>query len=422
MRSAGNNSQLRLAVFTNQFPSRVSTFFARDVRALVETGVDVDVFPFYPLDPDLWRYVPDILDEQALPRSKVFHTNIFDSLSCAPRGLTQIPAFTREAVSLAVGAVPGGLMPLVKDGYVSLKAWSWAHRHDNRYDHVLAYWGNHAATAAYLFHRLTNREVPFSVFVHAGIDLYQPTGQLRRKLLYADNIITCSEFNRTFLRRQFPDIFSVLENKIHVHHHGLDLTTLLYQPDHRLPRTVIAVGTLEKYKGFDYLLRAIAELKSRQFDTALHLVGDGREAKALRNLAAQLQISDRVHFQGWLRPQEVCDQMAKATILVHPSPALGDGVPNVIKEAMALGTPIIASHVAGIPELLQDGAHGILVPPKDVQALAQGIERLLMDDALRRKCADGARRHAETHFDVWQRGRDLAHLLRSTKRRPQRAD
>ena len=64
---------MRLAVFTNQFPNRVSTFFARDIRGLIESGIDIDVFPLYPLDPALWCYVPEILNETILPRSKCHH-------------------------------------------------------------------------------------------------------------------------------------------------------------------------------------------------------------------------------------------------------------------------------------------------------------------------------------------------------------
>src|SRR5256886_16950438 len=64
---------LRLAVFTNRFPGKVCTFFARDMRALVEAGVEIDIFPIYPLEPDLWRYVPEILAERHLPRARVHH-------------------------------------------------------------------------------------------------------------------------------------------------------------------------------------------------------------------------------------------------------------------------------------------------------------------------------------------------------------
>ena len=62
---------MRLAVFTNQFPAQMNTFFARDVGSLITAGFEVDVYPFYPLDQSLWRYVPDSLSDAVLPRARV---------------------------------------------------------------------------------------------------------------------------------------------------------------------------------------------------------------------------------------------------------------------------------------------------------------------------------------------------------------
>jgi glycosyltransferase involved in cell wall biosynthesis len=105
--------------------------------------------------------------------------------------------------------------------------------------------------------------------------------------------------------------------------------------------------------------------------------------------------------------------MSQATILVHPSSKLGDGVPNVIKESMAIGTPVIGSNIAGIPELLRDGELGVLVPPRDVIVLADVIQNLLSNGSLREQYARSAREYAMEHFDLWRNGRLLANLLRS---------
>src|SRR5467141_2604510 len=71
---------MRLAVFTNQFPGRITTFFARDMRGLQQAGVEIDVFPIYPLDASLWSYVPDILSDEVLPRDRVRHIGFFESV------------------------------------------------------------------------------------------------------------------------------------------------------------------------------------------------------------------------------------------------------------------------------------------------------------------------------------------------------
>jgi glycosyltransferase involved in cell wall biosynthesis len=107
--------------------------------------------------------------------------------------------------------------------------------------------------------------------------------------------------------------------------------------------------------------------------------------------------------------------MKEATVLVHPSSGLGDAVPTVIKEAMALGTPVVASNIAGIPELLDGGRCGILVPPQNEKAIADGLQLLLANAAVRQKYANAARKHVEQRFNLWRNGRLLAEILCSTK-------
>jgi glycosyltransferase involved in cell wall biosynthesis len=412
---------MRLAVFTNQFPTRVSTFFARDMRGLIEAGIDIEVFPIYPLDPTLWCYVPDLLDENVLPRSKVHHLALPEAFRAAkfwpPKKLT---SFLRDTASISTAAIKSGIESFAKTNYVYLQAWTWAQQYETHYDHVLAYWGNYTATCAYLFRRLLPSSIPFTIFLHAGIDLYLNRVFLREKLLAANNIITCSDFNRLFIKEQFPDIWNTLAGKLHVHYHGLDLTAFPFKEGKRAARKVLAVGRIDEFKGFDYLLHAISELRARKVDCQLELVGDGKEANSLKRLAAALEITDRVNFRGWVRPEEIPSIMSEATIFVHPSSKLGDGVPNVIKESMAMGIPVIGSEIAGIPELLKGGELGVLVPPKDVKALAEAIENLLSNRVQREKYALLARRYAVDNFDLWRNGQCLAEVLHSRQNQVQR--
>ena len=410
---------MRLAVFTSHFPGRVNTFFARDMRALLEAGIELDIFPLYPLDPELWRYVPDILDERVLPRNRVHHLDL--SRTFRFKGLTRgghVARFLRDTWAIRASAIGYGLAPVAKSEYVFLKAWTWAQEHGDAYDHVLAYWGNYPASCAYIFHRLMTRSVPFSMFLHAGTDLYRDQVFLRQKMLHADNIFVVCDFNREFIKSKYADIYPRLANKIHLYHLGLDLSEFQFRIDGRKPRTVLAVGSLEKIKGFHYLIQAVARLVGWGVDVQLELVGSGPERERLTQLADRLGVSSRVTFRGLLTFDRVRDAMAQATILVHPSTGLGDAVPTVIKEAMAVGVPIVASRVAGIPELVDDGRCGLLVPPKDVDALANAMERLLTDEALRRHYAVAGRRYAEQRFDLWQNGSALAARLRCATRKP----
>jgi glycosyltransferase involved in cell wall biosynthesis len=293
------------------------------MRVLLEAEIDIDIFPFYPLDSTLWRLVPEILSERLLPRTKVHHLGLLESLiNLRPWPLHEIGRFVGDASAISASAALFGIAPLAKSLYVFPKAWAWSQNYRKHYDHILAYWGNYSASCAYIFHRLKAQSVPFSMFLHAGMDLFTDQVYLRQKLLYADNIIVVCDFNRQFLRSRYPDIYPFIASKIYEYHLGLDFAEFPYQPNGRPTQRVLAVGTFEKYKGFEYLLRAVAELSRRGIECELELVGDGKEANSLKNLARELLITDKVRFLGWLRPAQVRKAMERATIFVHPSPGL----------------------------------------------------------------------------------------------------
>ena len=191
---------MRVAVITNQFPGPVSTFFARDVRGLLEAGVDVDVFPLYPLDSRLWECVPEILNERVFPRRRVHHVSLGAALASAlnPRALRRSASVLRVAASVTADACSYGIMPVAKSLYSLTKASAWAGTFQSTWDHVLAYWGNYSATSAYACHRMTGGQVPFSMLLHAGTDLYREPVLLRQKMLASKNILVVCDFNRRY--------------------------------------------------------------------------------------------------------------------------------------------------------------------------------------------------------------------------------
>lgn len=408
---------MKIAVFANQFPSPFSTYFARDMRGLIEAGVEVDIFPIYPLDARLWQSVPDVLNPAILPRSHVNHLSIRDCVRTKSLFATrQLCRLLGDTSVVTAAAIRYGFGPCLKSSYAALKAWGWAQRCPDTYDHVLAYWGNYVGTAAYIYHRLCESTKPFSLFLHARVDLYRNPIFLKEKLLYANRIITCSDFNREYILRHFSDVADEIRDKIFVHYHGVNFSELPLKLDDRPTGRIVAVGRFVKHKGFDYVIRAARLLKDRGVQLQVDLVGDGEEAAALRALADELNVRDSVSFPGWLAADEVPAVIRQATVLVHPSPEIGDGVPNVIKEAMAVGTPVIGSMVAGIPELLEHGDYGMLVPPKNAEALADAIHALLADGALREKYARLGRKCAEDKFDLWRNGQRLAAVLEAAVR------
>jgi len=159
---------------------------------------------------------------------------------------------------------------------------------------------------------------------------------------------------------------------------------------------VVFVGSLIKRKGVRYLLEAMAQVR-REFP-AVHLtvVGDGPERAALESTTARLGLSECVTFAGLLPADGVRQAMQKARAFVLPSVEEGLGV--VLLEALACGTPIVASRVGGIPEAVTADA-GRLVPPADPAALAGGLIELLRDEAGWLEMSRNARRRAEDVYD-----------------------
>src|SRR5690606_30566644 len=106
-------------------------------------------------------------------------------------------------------------------------------------------------------HRLAGRDIPFSIYLHAGTDLYRTQVLLDEKLRDADRIITECEFNRRFIADLYPDLYPAIAPRIQVNLMGLDLAEFPYRPDGRAAHRVLGVGRLARAKGYDVLIRAL---------------------------------------------------------------------------------------------------------------------------------------------------------------------
>ena len=162
---------------------------------------------------------------------------------------------------------------------------------------------------------------------------------------------------------------------------------------------IFTLGRMVFKKGFGILLDAMPGVLRAHPQTVLVLGGEGDLRDALQEQARRLGIVEHVRFPGMIRRDDVAAffQMADVATFpsVHDQRGNVDGLPNVLLEAMAIGRPIVASHVAGIPEVIVDGAHGLLTPEGDAQALAAAINRLLEDRELAGRLGNAARRRVE---------------------------
>lgn len=170
----------------------------------------------------------------------------------------------------------------------------------------------------------------------------------------------------------------------------------LDRPASRRPRRdrreVVAAGRLEANKGFDLLIRAVPLLST---ETTVTIVGDGSRRHELARLATQLGVADRVDFVGALSPDTVIDAMAQADVVVVPSRKEAFGL--VVLEAWAAGTPVVATSIAGPADFVTDRQDGLLVDPRDPDALAAAITELLVDDTLWLTLAEGGSQTVQSY-------------------------
>lgn len=156
---------------------------------------------------------------------------------------------------------------------------------------------------------------------------------------------------------------------------------------------IVSVGSLRRVKGHDVLLHAFRNVMWKAPTAELRIIGDGPEHKRLTRLATELKIAHRVTFCGWLPSEQVRAELNRATVFAFPSRREGLGLALI--EAMAAGLPCVASHVGGIPEVVQNPRTGTLVSPEDPEALSKAITDLLSDRSYAELLAENARERAK---------------------------
>ncbi len=176
---------------------------------------------------------------------------------------------------------------------------------------------------------------------------------------------------------------------------------------HSNRRRVVFAGRIVAVKGVDVLIRA-----ARHVNGEFVICGDGGRLAEMRALARELDVGDRVHFKGWLDPDQLADELANASTVVVPS-LWPEPFGIVGIEAFAAGRPVVGSSTGGIPEWLQDGVTGVCVPPGDELKLARALDDLLGDPEKQRTMGLAGREMVAARFSE---ERHLAALLESYQR------
>ena len=234
------------------------------------------------------------------------------------------------------------------------------------------------------------RGLGWSCSAHAKDIWTTPRWEIAEKLAELDWLVTCSGSAAAYLRG-----LTAVPERIGLVYHGLDLARFPPPADERPPRdgggdpvTILSVGRAVEKKGYGDLLTALALLPG-DLSWRFRHIGGGTLAKGLRRRAEKLGIAGRIDWLGALPQETVLDELRRADLFAL-SPIVAadgdrDGLPNVLMEAQSQGLAVLSTRISAVPELILDGATGLLVEPGDVAALAGALARLIGDPGLRRR-------------------------------------
>jgi glycosyltransferase involved in cell wall biosynthesis len=273
--------------------------------------------------------------------------------------------------------------------------------------HLHAHFGTNPAEVAMLTHALGGP--PWSFTVHGPEEFDRPAAlHLGEKLRRAAFAVAVSSYGRSQLYRWVEHRHW---HKLHVVHCGLDPDFLAAPPlpPPAAPR-LVCVGRLCEQKGQLLLVQAAARLMQRGVDFELILAGDGEMRGEVQALIDAFGLAGRVRITGWISGADVREHLLAARALVLAS--FAEGLPVAIMEAMALRRPVVATLVAGIPELVREGEHGWLVPAGDVEALASAMQACLrLEPDTLAHMGEAARRRVLERHDVDVEAAKLAALF-----------
>lgn len=384
-----NQPAMRIAYVVKRYPRYSETFIVNEILAHEQAGLDVRIFSLLPPQDTHFqdaiarvrapvRYLPAVAGKargwwEELTALAQDYPTVWEALGKAQndsaREVLQALVLSREICAQGI-------------------------------THLHAHFATSATTVARLAAEICG--IPYSFTAHAKDIFHEDvaTDALSRKFADAEFVVTVSDYNRDYLSNRLPGH----ANRIERIYNGLDLSQFAFRAPERRRPEIITVGRLVEKKGYKYLIEACHELVKRGCDFHCRIIGAGELEQELAGRIHALGLEDTVELTGPRPQQEVKLAIQSAAVFAAPC-IVGhdgnrDGLPTVLLESMALGTPCISTDVTGIPEVLKDGITGLLVPQEDPIGLANALERLLTDPELGASLARQARKLIEDKFDV----------------------
>jgi glycosyltransferase involved in cell wall biosynthesis len=404
---------MKVAYMMSRFPKLTETFILYEMLALERLGVEISLYPLLrewakEMHPESQPYVKRA-NYVPLVSRPIILANLHYLLSKPGAYLSTFWALVKNNLG-SMRFLSRAMAVFPKSVYMALRM------QQEHIDHIHAHFASHPAAAAYIIHRLTG--IPYSFTAH-GSDIHRDRHMLREKVARASFVVPISSFNRQVILDECAGRYA---EKLVVVHCGVD--TQAFRPNGRDwdaptldPFSILCIGTLHEVKGQAHLIEACRLLAAKGITFICRFVGDGPDRAALETKVEQAGLSVCVQFLGRKTRNEVIALLHSADVLAAPSVPSKDGrkegIPVVLMEAMASGVPVIASRLSGIPELVEDGREGLLIPPGDEAQLAAALERLAKDPELKKCLSQEGRKKVEREFDLRSSAAELVRLFQT---------
>jgi colanic acid/amylovoran biosynthesis glycosyltransferase len=411
---------MRIAFLAEQFPVLAETPYLNIATGLVRRGHDVQVFA---VTRGPGTVHPDVTTLGLAPRT---HYPAARSGAPARGGVSWGTRFARMRERYR--AAPADERALLRQSFDPLRAGRRAFSLDAFFE-VARFAGQEPFDAAYCafgregreavrLRRLGALRAPFAVSFR-GRDISSDLKKLGPRLyddVFRDAALLlpmCHAFERRLLELGAP------REKIVVHPTGIDLRRFTFRPPtppaDGEPIRLVSVARLREKKGLAYAIRAVARLTAMGIPVRYDIAGDGPLRTELEREIAAAGVGGMVHLRGALPHAEVGVLIERSHLLLAPSVVAADGdeegLPTVIKEALAVGVPVVATRHSGIPEIVIDGETGRLVPERDDEALARAIADLHAARDTWGDLAARGRAHVEREYDIERLNDRLVALL-----------
>jgi glycosyltransferase involved in cell wall biosynthesis len=363
------NRNVRIGYFTNAYPAVSHTFIRREIKAIEALGVTVFRYALRP--------GKNLIDPEDKAEEKQTHyivkAGAVEMVRCSTRFALSRPLLMvraiRQAFKMGWRSDRGILRHLIYVAEATVLA-DWCRRH--AIQHVHAHFGTNPAAIAMFAHQLSG--IPYSFTAHGSEEFEKALLlSLETKVKHASFVVCVSSFGRGQLMRwTSPDLWP----KIAVIRCGLDAKHFdgCVRPPPPTPHFV-CVGRLDEHKAQIVLVGAARRLRDAGIHCEIVLVGDGDMRPDVENAIRRAGLEREITITGWASGERVKAEIAAARALILPS--VSENMPVVIMEAFALGRAVISTYVAGIPELVQPGLSGWLVPASDEIALSQAMREAL---------------------------------------------